>query len=145
MHKDEQDATPEEGPLIVCIGCAQPIPEASDFCPHCGAPVGSTACLDPWKQILSQGYANRRFTFGMPRKWALVTKVASGLLIVPLMIAGFCQADHAADRIWALLLLALYAAFYVRALLNYRRLYGRKKGPPNQDPREAAVRPTHAP
>lgn len=52
--EDLSEATP------VCPGCFGPVEPETDFCPHCGAPLGATTWLDPLKQVRFYGYVFKR-------------------------------------------------------------------------------------
>ena len=128
MNETSPETQPSEA-TIVCIGCTQIIRESASFCPHCGAPVGDTAWVDPLKRILAGGYVNRRFTSGRPRKWVMVVEIVLGIVMIPILVAFVIRADSIVDTVGMLLWLALSVAFYYRLIKNFRHVYGNKECP----------------
>ena len=122
------------------MGCSRVISERADFCPHCTAPVGPNVWLDPFKRIFAEGYVNRNFTSGQPRKWVMACMFILVVLWLFLWIFLAVQSAvnaHALaeERMAALIIFPLFIAlgllFAARIALNYRRLYGKNRPKPD--------------
>ena len=123
----EQDPIINGEAQITCTGCAMPIPEEVDFCPHCGAPLQPTIWFDPYKRIFAEGYVNRRLSFGQPRPWALMTQIVIVLIVfvsftilVLSLLPSFRTRTPEIAAIIGLLLLT--GGFAMRMIINFRRL-----------------------
>lgn len=126
MTDEPQPKGTEEVPSIICIGCAKPIPEDSDFCPLCGAPIGATVWTDPYKQIFAGGQISRRFTNGRPRKWTMIAEMVIAAVFLPVNILMIVQERTIANLVGMGVLLSITAAFYYRLVRNYIRVYGKR-------------------
>lgn len=126
MNREESDPL-EEVPSIVCIGCTAPIPEDASFCPLCGAPMSATATTDPFKRIFAEGYTNRRFTSGTPRKWTFIATWFFGVVGLLSFGALWGDAESLRDILPTVPWVIFAILFYIRMYMNYKRVYGKKE------------------
>ncbi|HWP52843.1 MAG TPA: hypothetical protein VN476_01850 [Pyrinomonadaceae bacterium] len=52
---------------IICPSCLTPNASFASFCDSCGAPIGTTATLDPIQSINTQGFLFRKALEGRPK------------------------------------------------------------------------------
>lgn len=71
---------------IACLSCLAPNRASADFCEKCGAPIGTTATLDPLKMIRAEGFAIERATTA--KKPSLIVLIGVWLLFLPFLPAG---------------------------------------------------------
>jgi hypothetical protein len=57
---------------IICPSCLAPNASFTSFCDSCGAPIGTTATLDPIQSINTQGFLFRKALEGRPKPIVLV-------------------------------------------------------------------------
>ena len=131
MNHKSEDNLEEASASIICIGCTLPIPEESSFCPLCGAPVGATATTDPIKRIFAQGYTNRRFTNGTPRKWTFWATLIIGIIMLTSYIVSFKNTDSLLLMTHSIAWSIFCAIFGFRMYKNYQKHYSQKP-PPDQ-------------
>jgi len=119
--KSETDA--EE---IICPSCLTTNASFASFCDSCGAPIGTTATLDPIQSIDTQGFLFRKALEGRPKPIVLA---GLWLMFFPALLASLYAATQVilnrtglADFIffWAFVGVA-YVAFVVlyRVTRNY--------------------------
>ena len=80
---------------ILCHSCLTPNASFASFCDNCGAPIGTTATLDPIQSINTQGFLFRKALEGRPK---------------PIVLAG----------LWLMFFPALVGSLYaaIRLILN---------------------------
>ena len=52
---------------MICPSCLKRIASFASFCDNCGAPIGTTATLDPIQSINTQGFLFRKALEGRPK------------------------------------------------------------------------------
>jgi hypothetical protein len=73
---------------IACPSCLATISRDETFCHECGAPVGTTAALDPINTIRAQGFLITRALEGRPK---LIVLLGLWMLNLPAFVGGvFC-------------------------------------------------------
>lgn len=148
MSTEPQKAeVPVEEEKMLCPCCFyQNIPEVA-FCKDCGAPLGSSVCLDPIRQIQALGFFYRRATGGPP-SWKVVLGV--WIIYFPLFAysmislgAWLGQHRHNPVELLPVLWSGLYTGtFLYQASVNYARKVNPMKPEP---PTAGLVSPPKAP
>lgn len=71
--------------IIACLSCLAPNKATVDFCEKCGAPLGTTATLDPLKMIRAEAFMLERATVGKPK---LIVLLGIWIIFFPTLATG---------------------------------------------------------
>lgn len=106
----------------LCPRCMTAISAATDFCPHCGAPLTSRATNDPYLSVFAEGFAIRQ-AVARPNKpiiligvWLLSISALVGA------IASLAGGGGIFGIVAGLGLLALWGAIVYKTTKNYLRM-----------------------
>jgi hypothetical protein len=84
--------TAKSNETATCISCLAQISGSEAFCHACGAPVGTTATLDPLQTIQAEGFLFRRALEGRPKPIVLA---CVWILHLPVFVGGVFAAFYA--------------------------------------------------
>ena len=76
---------------IICHSCLTPNASFASFCDSCGAPIGTTATLDPIQSINTQGFLFRKALDGRPKPIVLA---GLWLMFFPVLLGSLYAATH---------------------------------------------------
>ena len=76
--KDAEETT-------TCLSCLAQNRRSEAFCHECGAPVGTTATLDPLRTIQAEGFLLRKALEGRPK---LIVLLGVWILHLPVLVVG---------------------------------------------------------
>jgi hypothetical protein len=76
---------------IICPSCLAPNAPFASFCDSCGAPIGTTAALDPIQSINTQGFLFRKALEGRPKPIVLA---GLWLMFFPALLGSLYAATH---------------------------------------------------
>jgi len=76
---------------IICPSCLTPNASFASFCDNCGAPIGTTATLDPIQSINTQGFLFRKALEGRPKPIVLA---GLWLIFFPALLGSLYAATH---------------------------------------------------
>jgi len=71
--------------IIACLSCLAPNEATVDFCERCGAPLGTTATLDPLKMIRAEAFMLEKATVGKPK---LIVLLGIWIIFFPMLAAS---------------------------------------------------------
>jgi hypothetical protein len=94
--------TTQRNESVTCVSCFARISGSEAFCHACGAPVGTTATLDPIKTIQAEGFLFRRALEGRPKPIVLV---CVWILHLPVFVLGVWAAFY------SLIYMEVYSGF----------------------------------
>jgi hypothetical protein len=77
--------------LILCVSCLTENSQAQPFCRKCGAPISTTATLDPINQIQAQGHLFRTALRGRPR---FIVLLGIWMMFFPVLLVSVSVAIH---------------------------------------------------
>ena len=78
-----------EDEIIACLSCLAPNEATVAFCEKCGAPIGTTATLDPLKMIRAEGFMLEKAVSRRPKPIVLL---GVWIIFLPWLVMGVMMA-----------------------------------------------------